>query len=696
MEPNGNYKTKIEFLNALEKVGIDKVNEGQEEYKLVVGNARYRRSLWTNDYLRTKLSISQLNYFHNHQKLQRVDAVCAINLTKEHWDEVSRASDDLVPKMAALHSAVKAVKPKGMVPAEEVLNAEIRCLQKQRFNALLDTFDILNSKFQKSEIGRKIGELQAKIDKHREEIKNTKEEILNKKTENEQILRKKDKQVEDLIVKILLAKQEFAKKHQMKSNEVIEFEFKKPKSFRELFPQNLEEEFEKRSVYSKRPTVSKIQFKKVTESVTVSNANLSVRTKDTTMTDVISYKEDSVVKNQILLRKSAEVEINHSPSKDKQLCSNISIIPTNFQKYNYLKSVESTFNIQRSQNSLPSPSSFPKSSIEIPSSSDNPSFHISSNNHTGPKNSQSKVDILDVEILNSSDKFNHPVVDRFSSYLEQSPFSTDSSIPRKSSQFDLKSNDERKKSGQINSFDLNSGKYIHDLENTFSTQSTNKNNTQNRCVSDINNQRQPGLNNQNRSEFKQQKHRPEFKQHQNRSEFKQNEHRSEFKQNEHRSEFKQNEHRPEFNPQNLSEIKQHQTRHEFNPQIHPELKQNQNRPEQTNQRQPGLQNLNRPENNKHVPLESPEEAKPKEFQCFSSPGSFGASDNSKDNFEDFAKEFNFTNDSVDMNMGFPFGDDPQQSEGDFFKMDLDDGPNDSFCFGDETAKGEDNDNFFHF
>lgn len=50
------FKAQVDFYNALEKVGVDKLKQGNKQYDLVVANAKYKRSLLMRENLRMKLA----------------------------------------------------------------------------------------------------------------------------------------------------------------------------------------------------------------------------------------------------------------------------------------------------------------------------------------------------------------------------------------------------------------------------------------------------------------------------------------------------------------------------------------------------------------------------------------------------------------------------------------------------------------
>lgn len=377
--------------------------------------------------------------------------------------------------MAALYFAVTGKNSKEMVPKEEILKAEIRCIQKQRLNTLRETYDILYAKFQSSEIGREMNELQQKKDTY-QQPKAVQEELARIKAETRHILREKYEETKKFILKIVLANKEIESRREIKANENTIFVFAKPKSVREMFPKNLEDEFERKSViHHKRPAVSKIiagdVFVRVTESVFLTNRKDPVAAaKDTTITQHTSYKQDTVViksngLNHVSIR-SSELEIQHTtePSTNSR-CSNMSMHPTNFQKYDYIKSLEATKVVLKQ---TPPQNQFSGNSLDTSMTPlESPSTDISPKRKIATNNSQNKVDILSVDIIKSADL---PIADRFSRYLDESPLSgvftisqeRTSNEPRVSSKSSLdvdmeagKTANQRK--GSSNNIDLDSG-----------------------------------------------------------------------------------------------------------------------------------------------------------------------------------------------------------------------------------------------
>lgn len=576
--------------------------------------------------------------------------------------------------MASLRFAISGKNTKEMVPQEEVLNAEIRCLQKQRLNTLHDTYDILYAKCQSSELGKRATEIQQEKDKYQQGNKKVQEEVAVIKADTRRFLREIEERVKNVILKILLTNKEIKKRCEMKANDLDNFVFAKPKSVREMFPQNLDEEFEKRSViHRKRPAVpkntDKVIVSKVTESVFISNGNGSVAAmKDTTITKhkdlqvTSSYKE--VIKsnghNHVSLTRSSELEIKHTPepltnSRDPpQLCSNISIHPTNFQKYDYLKSLEATqTNLKQSQYSRPS-----GTPLKTPSTF---SSEITPKRKIVPDNSPNKVEILSLEVMKPADELPSVTSDRFDRYLNDSPLSGTFNITKERPS----SNKPRASNASLNMPSLDV-----DMEAAEKTADKSKVRFSNNFDFDSGefNMRNENAQPKKLPESKAKNHQPES---------------FDFDV-ELSTEKTANKNSPgSSNNFNFDTGKYDIENGNSQPTSIPK-----------NQESANIQPKPGPSNNiKKAPAQTTFNLSPPD-----SMGSFNF-DGSKDNFEDFAKGLNFGNDDSDnLNLGFAFNDDQDLGFDNALKMDFTDGDdNNSFCFGaDSTENDGGNDDLFHF
>lgn len=485
-----------------------------------------------------------------------------------------------------MHYAVRKNQNKQVVPAEELLNVEIRCLQRQRLRTLHDTYAILNANYQESEVGKEVCELRQKKHKYQQELKENQENIHRIKVDKKTIYREKDERTKNMILQILQANKEILDLQEVQANQFLKFEFLKSKSVRELFPRNLEEEFEKRStIFTKRLPVSSgnVFVSKMSTSRFVSNANgLASTTTDTSLTKtnnekvISSFQQDTVViksnrGSQVSLRRSSEVEIKHTSENSTPFCSNLTIRPTNFQKYDYLKSLEERKPTPEALSTLPSTNS-------------------SNNINTSQKYPQkNKVNVISVDVIKPADS---SITDRFSRYLVQSP------LPQVFTQINTSSEKGPLDMPSLNvDFDMGSAKQ------------------------------------------------------------------------------KKNEEQNSFN---------------FDTGFY---KTKNGDPEKPSESRPGPSKVCFDFNEKtSVEKPTPKAGSSNGSQNHSNVSSHSLNlDLAKGNFEDFAKGFNFSND--DPEIGFNFNDENLDSS---FKMDFNEGADNSFCFDMDSTAKEGNDDFFHF